>query len=287
MSADALAQRLAERLGGRTALVTGGASGLGRAIAEQLAAAGWIVGVLDRSEAAAQAAAKALAGHALVADVSDADAVQVAVDDFAGTVGPINLLINSAGIAVAGSVAECPAADFALAMQVNYLGTVHVTQAALPHLHAANANAAAHICNIASGAAFLASPRMGAYNASKAAVLSFSETLSGELQGSNIGISVVMPTFIRTPLLGNMRAPEADREAARLLMAASDYTPDACATDVLQAAADGRFYVPLPRKLNTAWRLKRWAPNWFRKRLPALRENKLAALQAAEDRKHD
>ena len=273
------AKALAKRLGGQVALVTGGASGLGRAIADQLAAAGWTVGVLDRSADAANAAAHDLNGHALVADVADAQAVRAAIDGFAKQAGPINLLVNSAGIAVAGSLAECPAEDWALAMQVNFLGTVHATQAALPHLHNAKA---AHICNIASGAAFLASPRMGAYNASKAAVLSFSESLSGELQGSTVGISLIMPTFIRTPLLGSIRAPEADREAARLMMAASDYTPEQCAGDVLQAATDDHFYVLLPKQLKTAWRLKRWAPNWFRKRLPALREKKLAQLQAAE-----
>src|SRR5262245_11074703 len=143
------------------------------------------------------------------------------------------------------------------------MGVVHGARAAIPHLQR---NGSGLLINVASAAAFTAAPGMISYNATKAAVLALSETLSGELAASGTQVSVVMPTYFKTSLL------ESFRGQATLSMQNSRYDVTEVARDVLLQAAAGRLHIVLPKSARTLWRLKRWAPLFFLRRVRALRE---------------
>jgi short-subunit dehydrogenase len=129
--------------------------------------------------------------------------------------------------------------------------------------------------NIASSAGFAAAPQMSAYNATKAGVIALSETLVGELAGTGIQVSVAMPGFFRTHLLDSMRAPPAEGELAHQLMDRSGHDPDEAAQALLGAVADGATYVVWPPEYRLAWRLKRWFPGWFLRRVQSFRDAQL------------
>ncbi|MBS0396342.1 MAG: SDR family NAD(P)-dependent oxidoreductase, partial [Proteobacteria bacterium] len=204
------AARLAAQLGGRRAFVTGAGSGLGLALATALAADGWTLGLLDRERLRIEAAAGALAAagagavHAYAADVTDEATFGAALADFGARAGGLELMVNNAGVAVAGSLEATPAADWRHALEVNVLGVALGCRLALPWLRRGGRGL---IVNVASAAAFASAPQMAAYNASKAAVVALTETLAAELGGTGLRALVAMPGFIPTRLLETMRAP--------------------------------------------------------------------------------
>jgi short-subunit dehydrogenase len=159
---------------------------------------------------------------------------------------------------------EVPPDDWRWIMDINVMGVVHGCRAALPHLQR---NGSGLLINIASAAAFASVPGMIAYSASKAAVLSLSETLMGELHGSGMQVSVVMPSFFKTSLLESLRGPEHSRQIAHALMEQANYAAENVAHDVLTLAANGESHIVLPQSARTLWRLKRWMPKYFLRRV--------------------
>ena len=257
---------LSATLPGRRAFITGGASGLGLALATLLARDGWTLALLDRDPARLGAAAHALrqagaaAVHVFVADVTDEAACTRAVTDFATGAGGLDLMINNAGVAVAGRIDETPIADWRWALEINVVGVAIGCRAALPVMRAAGDGL---ILNIASAAAFACAAEMGAYNASKAAVVALTETLVQELAGTGIRAAVAMPGFFATRLLDSARAPGTTLDAARGLMQRSRYTAERAAADMLAACARGAVTIVLPAPYRTLWRLKRHLPRYF------------------------
>jgi len=254
------------RFPGRRALVTGGASGLGLAAAEILAARGWHLALLDRDEARLASAAEALRAlgsphcEAFAVDVTDEAAVRFAVDAFAGRLGGLDLALNSAGVAVAGRMDETPAADWRWILEINVLGTVHGCRAEAPHMARAGHGL---IINVASAAAFMSAACMGAYNASKAAVVALSETLHQELAPAGVQVSVAMPGFFRTRLMEQARAPADLRASAGRVMDRSRMDAAAVAAEILARAAAGEVHLVLPADYRWLWRFKRAAPRRF------------------------
>jgi short-subunit dehydrogenase len=137
---------------------------------------------------------------------------------------------------------------------------VHGCRAAVPLLRRQGSGV---ILNIASSAGFAAAPQMGAYNATKAAVIALTETLAGELSGSGVQASVAMPGFFRTGLLETMRAPAAESATAHRLMERSGYEAADAARAILAATARGRLYIVWPREYLWLWRIKRLTPVLF------------------------
>ena len=131
--------------------------------------------------------------------------------------------------------------------------------------------------NVASAAGFAAGPQMAAYNATKSAVISLSETLAAELLGTGIQVSVAMPGFFSTHLLKTMRAPPEASAAAHSLMDRSSHDATAAARALLQAAAEEKLHIVWPREYRLAWRLKRLFPAWFVRRIAKLRDMQPAA----------
>ena len=190
-------------LAGRVAVITGGASGIGLAMAERFAAEGMRIVLADverpvLERAAAQLADAGVEVLAVPTDVSVAADVEALAAATLEHFGDVHLLCNNAGVGSRGlPVIELPLADFEWVVGVNLFGVIHGLQAFLPRLVA---NDVGHIVNTASTSAFSYLPRMGPYNATKAAVVALSETLRFELEaeGSHVGVSVLCPSWVRT-----------------------------------------------------------------------------------------
>lgn len=271
--------RLARRFPAKRAFITGASSGLGLELARALGSDGWTLGLFDRNVERLAHVEEELSGAGLTVlaypgDVINADELTVAVNSFAATHDGLDVMVNNAGVAGSGTLMEVPLDDWRWIVDINFMGVVHGARAAIPHLQR---NGAGLLINVASAAAFAAAPGMISYNATKAAVLSLSETLSGELASSSTQVSVVMPTYFQTSLLETFRGPPSAREQATRLMQGSDYAAADVARDLLLQASAGRLHIVLPRSARMLWRLKRWAPRFFLKRVLTLREKMMSA----------
>jgi short-subunit dehydrogenase len=194
-------------LKGAVAVITGGAGGIGAALALALARRGCHLALADTSRArleSVSAAARALgvtvSTHLL--DVTDAGGIAALPAAVLGTHGRVSLLINNAGVALGGTFEDVPEAEFDWLMAVNFQGTVRMTRTFLPLLRR---ESAAHIVNLSSLFGLVAPPGQVAYAASKFAVRGFSEALRHELDETPITLTVVHPGGIRTNIAASAR----------------------------------------------------------------------------------
>lgn len=201
-------------LDARRALVTGGASGIGLAVARAFAAEGAVVAVLDRVEIAPAG----LAGVACFqADVTDDTQVRAAVEGAAARLGGLDILVNSAGIGAQGSVTDSDDEEWRRVLDVNVVGTARVCRAAWPHLAAAGD---ASIVNISSIAATAGLPQRAVYSASKGAVLALTRAMAADGMAQGIRVNAVNPGTADTPWVGRLLASAPDPEAERAALAA-------------------------------------------------------------------
>lgn len=200
---------MAERmsLAGRTAVITGAANGIGRAIAVSLAQRGCNLALADVDEDGMTATAELTHGVRVSrhrVDVSDRAAVAHFPADVANEHGGVDVLVNNAGVAVGGTFEQVSDEDFEWLFEINFWGVVRMTRAFLPLLHASED---ARVVNLSSIYGVIAPPEQTAYSASKFAVRGFSEALRHELEGSHVGVTVVHPGGIRTSIAENARIP--------------------------------------------------------------------------------
>jgi len=184
---------------GTRALVTGASRGIGRALAEALAARGATLGLAARTTGELEALAAALPGahHVLECDVTDADAVAAAVESFIAAAGGLDLVVANAGVATYGPFREMDLATIDRMTEVNWLGTVYTVHAALPHLLD---RAQGHVVIMSSGAGHRSFPWAAVYGATKAAQRMFGEALRHELSGTGVSLTLVYPGEIATAL---------------------------------------------------------------------------------------
>jgi NAD(P)-dependent dehydrogenase (short-subunit alcohol dehydrogenase family) len=197
------------RLSGRTAVVTGAASGIGRAIAMSLARRGCHLALADINET----------GMAETADLARTDGIRVSqhrfdVADRTATANfpdvvtsehpRVDILVNNAGVAAGGTFEQISEEDFEWLFDINFWGVVRMTRAFLPLLRASDD---ARIVNLSSIYGVVAPPEQTAYSASKFAVRGFSEALRHELAGTNVGVTVVHPGGVATSIVDNARIP--------------------------------------------------------------------------------
>ena len=251
-------------LPGQVAVITGGASGIGLAMAHRFAAEGMRLVLADIERPALERAADDLTRTgADVLTVPTDVSLAAEVDALAATTidhfGDVHVVCNNAGVGSRGlTVADLPLDDFAWVIGVNLFGVIHGINAFLPRLRA---NGVGHIVNTASISGFYHLPRMAPYNASKAAVIALSETLRFELdaEGSGVGVSVLCPSWVRTNISTSDRnRPErfaytiesAQMEEAaeykarrRTQLATLAVDPAAIADQVCDAVKNDRFYV--------------------------------------------
>jgi len=255
----------------RRVLITGAGSGLGRALAFCFSENGWRVACADinidsANETVRQITQFGVGAMALWVDVADDASVEEMRDEVLAAWDGVDIVINNAGVASAGAVAATSLDDWRWTMNINFMGVVRGTCAFLPVLLRQGRG---RIVNIASFAGIANAPNMGAYSASKAAVISLSETLRAELALSAVGIkvSVVCPAFFKTSLMTTARAPEKDRVLAERLMAAASETADDVAAAIYNGVLRGDFLILPTRAEAMRWRLKRFLPNLFLRKL--------------------
>jgi len=191
-----------DELSGRSAVVTGAASGIGLAIAVALARAGTRVLMTDVDGDGVQAAATRVRleggeAEALALDVRDSDAVDLAADRAVQSFGALHIAVNNAGIVNGGRLWELTLEEWHRVLDVNFWGVIHGIRSFVPRILEAGEG---HVVNISSMAAVVPHPGVGPYTVSKYAALGASEVLSSELDAaeSPVGVSVVLPGMIRT-----------------------------------------------------------------------------------------
>jgi NAD(P)-dependent dehydrogenase (short-subunit alcohol dehydrogenase family) len=190
------------------AVVTGAGSGIGRALAQQLAATGSALALADIDEAGLLETAQSVEKkRALVTthvlDVADEAAMRSFAEDVSAKHGRVTLLINNAGVALEGTFEEISLDDFRWLMNINFWGTVYGVKYFLPAL---KREKRAHLVNVSSVFGIIAPPGQPAYSASKFAVRGFTECLRHELAGTTVGVSCVHPGGIRTAIARHARA---------------------------------------------------------------------------------
>src|SRR5271170_2541366 len=198
-----------EDLQGKVAVITGGASGIGRAVADRAAAEGMKVVLADIEEGPLKAAVDDLTTHGadalgVVTDVADAASVRALRDRALDRFAAVHLVHNNAGIGLGGPIWEVSEADWRWILGVNLWGVVHGVAAFTPLLIEQGEG---HIVNTASVAGLIAAPFLGPYNATKQAVVAISETLYKDLQtvGAPVGVSVLCPGFVQTRIAESER----------------------------------------------------------------------------------
>ncbi|HRG96392.1 MAG TPA: SDR family NAD(P)-dependent oxidoreductase [Polyangiaceae bacterium] len=256
-------------LRGSRAVVTGAGSGLGRALAHELARRGARVLVADIDAVSAEATRRALVGgpHAAFAcDVARREQVEAMARAADERLGGVDVLVNNAGVAVAGDAGAVSPEDWAWIVGVNLWGVVHGCEVFAPRLREQRRG---WILNVASMAGLLGVAKMGPYCATKFAVVGLSECLNAELAPSNVAVSVLCPSFFPTGIAANGRATDPRALAlVEKLMARSPLD----AGDVARIALDGlerrELYVLPHEDSRWFWRLKRAAPSEFARLAP-------------------
>ena len=198
------------RLDGMAALVTGGASGIGLATAQLLAARGARVAVLDRDADAVPAPLDAVG-----ADVADERQVREAVLAAVERLGGLDVVVNNAGVGAQGTIEDNPSDEWQRVYAINVLGIVHVSRAALPHLRASRSAAIVNTCSIAATAGL---PQRALYSATKGAVQSLTLAMAADHIGEGIRVNCVNPGTADTPWVGRLldAAPDPAAERAAL-----------------------------------------------------------------------
>jgi NAD(P)-dependent dehydrogenase (short-subunit alcohol dehydrogenase family) len=194
---------------GLTAVVTGGASGIGAAVVQRLLDAGARVGVLDLDIKCAHPDT-----FAVRTDVGDDTSVRVAIDAVASEFGGLDIIVNNAGIGAQGTIEDNPDSEWARVLDVNVIGIARVSRAALPYLRRSHAAAIVNTCSIAATAGL---PQRALYSASKGAVLALTRAMAADHVREGIRVNCVNPGTADTPwvrrLLDSADHPEAERAA--------------------------------------------------------------------------
>jgi NAD(P)-dependent dehydrogenase (short-subunit alcohol dehydrogenase family) len=265
-------------LEGRTALVTGAASGIGRATALAFARLGADLVICDIDEAKLEEAAAELRklGREVFSetlDVADATQMERFAEAVHGRVEAVDILMNNAGVAIGGPFLATSLEDWDWILGINLKGVVHGCHYFIPRM--VQRGRGGHVVNVSSAAGYSAASVLAAYNATKFAVLGLSEALWDELQPRGISVTAVCPGIIDTPITRNARlVGEMDASERREEMVGRyrrrGYSPERVAANIVKAMQRDRLVAPISPE---AWALyygKRfapWAMRWLGQRL--------------------
>jgi NAD(P)-dependent dehydrogenase (short-subunit alcohol dehydrogenase family) len=250
---------------GIRAVITGAGGGLGRAFALRIAKDRGAVLITDVDEAGSARTLELVreaGGRGAVrrCDVRSEEEVAALVEAGEKELGGVDLVINNAGVAVAGNVGEVALEDWKWQIDINLWGVIHGCHAFVPHFRKLGRG---HVINVASMAGLLAVPGMAPYNVTKFAVVALSEAMQGELRGSGVGVTVLCPSFFQTNIMNAARSTGMPMDVAHKRMAATKIQADQVADCALAAARKDELYA-LPHPDGKAmWGLKRLSPTLF------------------------
>jgi short-subunit dehydrogenase len=261
-----------KRLDGRVAVVTGAASGVGRATANALAAKGCDVALVDIAEeplsrAAAELAERGSRVSTHRTDVSDADRMQALPAEVVAEHGGVHILVNNAGVSVTGTFEEQSLEDLEWIIGINLWGVIHGCKFFLPELRRADE---AHIVNVSSMFGFIGVPTQSSYCATKFAVRGLSEALWMELAESPIGVTSIHPGGVKTHIGRTMRSYDDEVRDATLEGLERSRPPEAVAQAIVRAIEG--------RKLRAIVGAEAYAVEWMKRLLP-IGTHKLIARQ--------
>lgn len=237
--------------------ITGAGSGMGQMAARLFAEQGYPVAALDVNEKGLLETAE---NHQNIrtfnTDVTDYDAVKSVVDETEAKLGPIKRVYNAAAIMPLGKVVDQDIEIFHRVMEINYNGVVNVSKAVMPKLLERNEG---ELINFASLAGWVPILYMAAYNASKFAVVAFTEVLAHENKDSNVKILCVCPPPVKTPLLDQAR----DTVWPKVFDQGEAIEPKDVLASIDQAVAQGELFVFPGKQTRMGQRMRRWFPNFI------------------------
>ncbi|MFC5995905.1 SDR family oxidoreductase [Pseudonocardia hispaniensis] len=259
----------AARWADRLVVVTGGGSGIGRATALAFARRGARVVVADRDRASAQDTAARTDGAAYQVDVSDGPAMAEFAQQVAAEHGVPDVVVNNAGIGMAGPFADTTAADWQEIIDVNLWGVIHGCREFGAQLRAHGEGG--HIVNVASAAAYLPLPSLPAYATTKAAVLTLSQCLRAELAPHGIGVTAVCPGFVHTNITATTRFVGVDEITERRLRRSAtaayrrrNYRPERVAEQIVRAVERDIALAPVTAEAHVGLWASRLTPGLLR-----------------------
>lgn len=247
-------------------LITGAASGLGKAIAELYADLGWLILVVDIQDDVGNEFVNTLNEQGKNAEYYHCDiGQQQSFDDLFLQVSNkhshLDVLVNNAGVASAGTLESTTPEEWDRLIRLDLMSVIHGTKALLPLL---KKSPKAHIVSTASYAGIAQFPGMMSYNVAKGAVVAFSETLHGEMSLYNIGVSVLCPEFFQTNLTNSMTdSSTQSKKFVEAQMQQSGVTAQDVAQDVVKAIKNNTFMVISHKQPRRQYLLKRLFPNFF------------------------
>lgn len=256
-----------DELHNRIAIVTGGASGIGRALSEQLAAAGARVLVADIDAHAAEQVAASIrqrgaGAEAAHVDVSDAVQIEKLVGDTSAKHGRLDLIFNNAAVAAVGELRDGNMNDFRRVVEVNLFGVVHGTMAAYRVMLGQGFG---HIVNISSITGLMPTPILSAYSTTKWAIVGFSQAVRVEAAGLGVKVTVACPGLVQTQIADRNAYWNVRKEAylAWLPWQRWMLTPTQAANAILRGTARNKDVIVFPFSASVAWRVYRLCPGVF------------------------
>ncbi|MGW2814257.1 SDR family oxidoreductase [Streptomyces sp. NPDC001415] len=265
----------ADRFGGQLVLVTGAASGIGRATAFAFAEAGARIVAVDRDAEGATRTAEmsrligAPEAWGEAVDVSDEQAMEKLAEKVATEYGVVDVLVNNAGIGLSGSFFDTTADDWKKVLDVNLWGVIHGCRIFGKQM--AERGQGGHIVNTASAAAYQPSRALPAYSTSKAAVLMLSECLRAELAGRGIGVSAICPGLVNTNITSTTHFAGTDAKEERRLQRRTsrlyglrNFPPEKVASAILRAVVKNQAVVPVTPEARGAHLMSRFMPRTLR-----------------------
>jgi NAD(P)-dependent dehydrogenase (short-subunit alcohol dehydrogenase family) len=257
------------------AVITGAGSGFGRALALELAPRGGRLVLADVNEASAKDTATmcdakgAKETRSVKCDVSKLEEVEALA---ASCRDPVDLVVNNAGVSSGGLIGASPMADWRWTIEVDLFGVIYGCHAFVPMLRKQGSG---HVLNVASAAGLVSAPRMGAYNVSKAGVVALSETLSAELVGTKIGVTVLCPTFFQTDIVKSGRFLDERTKAQAQKLVAGGKSAESIARAAVRSVESNQLYCVPMMDAQIFWRLKRFAPGLFAKLVGRVAERQM------------
>lgn len=248
---------------GDVAVITGGASGIGRALADSLITRGLVVVLADQDEENLAAAVANTPATGMPLDVTDLDAFVRAVNKTIDQYGRIDALFNNAGVAFGGELRDLAPRDWDNWMNVinvNLLGVVHGVRAVYPHMAKRGKG---RIINTSSAGGLFPLPLATSYTASKYAVVGLSHALRAEAEELGVGVSVVCPGRVKTAITDSGKVANIDKSAALRGRRAQGISPERCVEQIMRGVDRNDATIVITPLAKALWLLNRLSPTVF------------------------